>query len=226
MSGNVTAQLEEMLGLVEQRRELLQIIRAERERLRVAVEATEVIRRALGLNQEQVQDLVETQTEAANDARSQGDGTAFQNHVEVQYQVSNQIQATEVIRRALGLGQGQFQDLVETQAEAAYDALAQGDGTAVQDQDQVVPHAEACCVCYENQPQVTLLPCGHDNLCENCARAWNETPVRFGGGSCPSCRDPIQKKHNCKITSISFTLSLLLHLFGVLFIGGNYQKIF
>ena len=54
-----------------------------------------------------------------------------------------------------------------------------------------------CCVCLDNPPQVVLVPCGHMNICEPCAREWKKMrPVGEGkecGGGCPTCRRKIKK---------------------------------
>ena len=39
-----------------------------------------------------------------------------------------------------------------------------------------------CCVCMFEAPNVVLLPCGHVNTCENCARQCAQ---------CPACRTDI-----------------------------------
>eukprot|EP00965_Chrysotila_dentata_P187778 6172344-Pleurochrysis_carterae.AAC.2 len=44
---------------------------------------------------------------------------------------------------------------------------------------------EKCVVCLVNQPQVTLRPCGHDQLCAGCA---DQLPRREGRLTCPICR--------------------------------------
>ena len=54
-----------------------------------------------------------------------------------------------------------------------------------------------CCVCLVNPPQVVLVPCGHMNICDPCAREWKKKrPVGEGkecGGGCPTCRRKIKK---------------------------------
>ena len=48
-----------------------------------------------------------------------------------------------------------------------------------------------CCVCLDLPPQVVLVPCGHMNLCWDCACLWKRKPQKGGGGVCPNCRTPI-----------------------------------
>ena len=50
MSENIIAQLETMLSLMEEKRELLHLIRVERDRRNWAAEATKIIKRTIGSN--------------------------------------------------------------------------------------------------------------------------------------------------------------------------------
>ena len=54
-----------------------------------------------------------------------------------------------------------------------------------------------CCVCMDSPPQVVLVPCGHMNICDPCAREWkkkrNVGEGKKCGGSCPTCRRKIKK---------------------------------
>ena len=55
----------------------------------------------------------------------------------------------------------------------------------------------SCIVCQDRRPDVVLGPCGHQNLCAQCAREWKrKRPVGGGaecGGECPTCRRKIKR---------------------------------
>eukprot|EP00210_Caulerpa_lentillifera_P005202 g4970.t1 len=42
-----------------------------------------------------------------------------------------------------------------------------------------------CCICETRSVQITLVPCGHSNLCRKCSRKLN---------NCPFCREPIFRR--------------------------------
>lgn len=44
-----------------------------------------------------------------------------------------------------------------------------------------------CVICMDRDPQVVLVPCGHQNLCAPCAHQWKEE-----NGCCPTDRREIQ----------------------------------
>ena len=54
-----------------------------------------------------------------------------------------------------------------------------------------------CCVCLDSPPQVVLVPCGHMNICDPCAREWkkkrNVGEGKECGGGCPTCRRNIKR---------------------------------
>lgn len=42
---------------------------------------------------------------------------------------------------------------------------------------------DLCIICYNNLPNITLVDCGHENICENCFTQINK--------KCPYCRSKI-----------------------------------
>ena len=220
MSEDIILQLETMLGLMEVRRELLQLIRVERERLRWEVEATREIKRALGMDLDdlhqdsdqldyldqfegQVENIFEDQEQIGGQVQGEyldqaGDQVQvveeFEDLDQAEAQAEDQYQGADDLEdqdQIVGQDHLEDQDQIVGQDQLE-DQDQYGDQHQVveelEDQDQTHVQGHTCCVCYDHPTQVTLLPCGHNNLCEPCARTWNETPVRFGGGSCPNCR--------------------------------------
>ena len=57
--------------------------------------------------------------------------------------------------------------------------------------------APTCIICQDRRPEVVLIPCGHMNLCDPCARDWkNKRSLGRGdeiGGECPTCRRKIKR---------------------------------
>lgn len=47
-----------------------------------------------------------------------------------------------------------------------------------------------CILCMKDEVSVVFLPCAHEVLCVNC----NETYMRKGKATCPSCRVPIERR--------------------------------
>ena len=45
-----------------------------------------------------------------------------------------------------------------------------------------------CIICLDNEPDVVLVPCGHQNLCGGCAYQWYEEKMR-----CPTDRKKIKE---------------------------------
>ena len=45
-----------------------------------------------------------------------------------------------------------------------------------------------CCICLEWPPEIVLQPCGHNNMCENCAYSVKN----LNEGLCPECRCRIE----------------------------------
>ena len=50
-----------------------------------------------------------------------------------------------------------------------------------------------CVVCMDRAPDVVLVPCGHQNLCSQCAHKWKDSRQTIGGGSCPTDRQLIER---------------------------------
>lgn len=44
---------------------------------------------------------------------------------------------------------------------------------------------DLCVICYSNLANITLVPCGHDNICENCY-------LQLNNNKCPFCRAIIE----------------------------------
>ena len=95
-------------------------------------------------------------------------------------------EATDSLKRALGLSQDRETVLNQNthQNEPILDLNTQIDEPV---------ESQTCCVCYDKSPEVYLVPCGHNNLCEACAQRCRRLPLTYGGGRCPNCRVRIER---------------------------------
>jgi len=85
----------------------------------------------------------------------------------------------------------------ETGSAGSTDTESEGVGPSIEDQTDLPQTEEAkvetlqpllqmnCCICETRSVQITLVPCGHSNLCRKCSRKLN---------SCPFCRKPIFRR--------------------------------